>query len=194
MSHVGDKEIFAIEWNIDSYPTSTHHHIGVNFCFWAKSQRIGDFEDSTYFDTIVGYMEEFLTHEKERNVEGNHLFSQEDAFSTLHEVAMEAISPRAELQKAFYGGLKDTENDYGFHSWLQNVFHLDDIGGACFLDKFSAILLSDEVAYTQRLIWKDWRKMELHEAILPLHCFESVANQFIEKARQLLAEEQNRGN
>lgn len=186
MAYVGNKELFAIEWDIDYLPTITHPHMGIHFCFWVHSQRVGDFNDSGYLYTITSYMKTFLTYEKERNIKGSHLFSREDVFNALREVAMNAIPINAQLQEVFYGGLRDTENDYELHSWIQEFFHLDDIGSDCFMDKVSIVLLSDETVGTQRLVWKDWRKMELYEAILPQHCFESVANQFIEEASLLL--------
>lgn len=177
MATVGNKAIVAIEWEKTQKSADGYQY--AHFCFWIKGERIGDFEDVVILSTTVKYLEMFLKHYDRRTIGGLCARSKEDIFNYIHESVMFTVSPHEKLHESLDSAKDELFNEYSDSSLLRERFHLDDVGGAAFMDKYNIILFNDTSMQSQRLIWRNLCDMKIHEFSLTENHFDQVAIQFL---------------
>jgi len=165
MPLVGDKSVFAIEWE-ETRRTETR--VYGHFCLWVSGRRIGDYEDTISLGVPIGFLESFLSHAGGRWLDILEGKSKEGVFAFVHGTVFGQGDETPERLR----------HDYSFHSRLRTIFHLDDIGQETF-DDVEMILLDDRPSGMQRLIWRSPRDAPLQEIYLPNHVFDDVARQFL---------------
>jgi len=168
MALVGDRSSFAIEWEETAVDESRRWVRG-HFCFWANGERIGQYEEELSLGDRAYWLRKFLSRAHERQLPALDGQPMEEVFAYIHGLE----------------GAPNPQRDWILDSHLRNVFYLDAVGGDAFLDHIDAILVNDESAGVQRLIWRDrgdWcdgAESRLSEAHLSDHTFDEVARQFL---------------
>ena len=90
MSIVGDKNVFAIEWEV--FPDFLElglRFAGMKFRYWGNSIPIGIWEDHAYIETAIRSTEDFLHKQNIRPYIDFSSLSKEDVYRCIHESHME---------------------------------------------------------------------------------------------------------
>lgn len=161
-SLVGKKEEFAIEWVINDFDEK--HCIG-NLCFWVGGKELGEFENESWLDSSLFYLEDFFRHKHQRAYENSVTLSKEQLFFCLY--------------GKFFSSEAKESGEYLNMGIMRSIFWLDDIGDASFRDSVSVILVDEPLQNQQRVIWKTTEEDTLYEWFLPLNTFEQVSKQFM---------------
>jgi hypothetical protein len=97
MPIVGDKKIFAIEWEICGFQKNslTQKDVQVNwffadFRYWGNSLPIGECEDSCILNSVLSYTKDFIENQNIRPNWDFSSFKKEDVFRCLHGCAFHA--------------------------------------------------------------------------------------------------------
>ena len=183
MAIVGNSAVFAIEWNITRKCSDGKEY--ANFCFWVNGLQLGDFQDEIIISSTVKYLANFLNHYSVRSIEFLSGRSKETIFSHIYDGVMFTTSQNQRLHEALMDAKpeKTIKEDWIYHSQLRDIFHLDDVGGAAFLDKYNIILFNENCLKLQRIIWRNLKDMSLHEFTLSEHYFDDVAKIFLNKSQ-----------
>lgn len=162
MTFTGNKNIFAIEWAIDSYHSPYYYGY---FCFWINNRQVGNFDEISTLSIIASYLDDFLKKSGTRHYPGSHNMNKEALFHFLHE-------------KFFDGSDKDSQTYLRMHEFSE-TFWLDEVGEYSFRDKISMIIIDESEDDRQRLIWKEFATDKLYESFIPGNYFDRIANQFL---------------
>jgi hypothetical protein len=89
MPLIGEKNIFAIEWNVDNnitaeFETSKDRYIYANFRYWINSIPVGDYENCVIFNAVVSFTKDFLRNECIRQQFDFAEYSTVSVFDILH--------------------------------------------------------------------------------------------------------------
>jgi hypothetical protein len=181
MPIVGDKNIFAIEWEIFDY-CDRQQWTDAYFRYWGNSIPIGVWEDFPKFEATLSYTKDFL---KEENLRPNWDFSfyeKEDVFQCLHGCAFHAEV--AEEFTDFYTFCREKmiqcytlENqylkskhkfkierylreyplmrkDFSLSSWVKHHFSIEHLGGESLDNHLYLYFVRDSQKNRERLIWR----------------------------------------
>jgi hypothetical protein len=173
MTLFGNKTIFAIECELSRAFTNP---IYIHFRFWAGGENIGNYEDEIFLSTCISYLKEFMEFAGQRfepELEGQ---SKEDIFRLIFDSVVFTVPPGMNISEFICGGASFEENPMPRYKNIEKRFHLDAVGVSSF-DKFNIILV-ETLSGEERLIWRTLSDMELHEIVIPLKGFETVAKQF----------------
>ena len=176
MTLFGTTSTFGIECEITFRQDEswTYGHIRM----WADANPIGDYEDSTYLRACLNWLTNFHSYANVRCEPSLDNKSKEEVFRLLFDSCMLTIPEGV----GFLEFVPEESEELGAarlaYPQARERFHLDDVGMSSFYDKWNVILVekSDRV---QRLIWRNLKDMQIHEALLPPGRFEDVAAQFI---------------
>ena len=149
-----------------------------HLCFWASGERLGDFDQSVMLSAAARYLREFLSHSAERHVEALDGKLAEEVFAYVSETVYYSEGAEKSRDPVARYVPKHLLYDWALHGRLRAAFHLDDVGDATF-QGMSMILFDDHSLGVQRLIWRYHGANDLHEARLPDHVFDAVAEQFL---------------
>lgn len=183
MSIVGDKSLFAIEWEEEQ--VMENGETTLCLCYWINSEEVGEYFNSDWFSFIQGGIMCALEKKCERCIENVFAYTKEYLFAATHGVfntdpdEMMPVEPYIKI-----ASLYQTQGGYyywGYVSWVKNVFLISRASGMGIQDSANIVLFSDTTSKRQRLLWQNFRENEIiHEAILPEFYFEQVAQSFLD--------------
>ncbi|MCK7556237.1 immunity 42 family protein [Chitinophaga sedimenti] len=169
MNFVGNKEIFALQWDVDSYHAP---YLYGYFCFWVNNNKVGNLDEISTLTIVSSYLSDFLKNKNNRLYEGSELMAKEDLFHLLY-------------LGFFDGSFKGIELYYRMSEY-SNMFWLDEIGEYSFRDKIGMILIDEPVKQRQRMIWIEFGNNVVNEFFIPANYFDDVGSQFLDKIDSML--------
>ncbi|KEQ16545.1 Imm42 family immunity protein [Endozoicomonas numazuensis] len=184
MTIVGNSSIFSIEWSLTKKCCDGNQY--ANFCFWVNNQKLGNFEEEVILSSTIKYLEIFLDNCSNRTINFLSGLTKEEIFGYIYDGVMHTLpSGENKLHESIARAEPEKIEDYRYLSQLRKIFHLDDVGGSAFWDKYNVILFNDLYLKVQRIIWRNLSDMSLHEFTIPEHYFDDVARMFLYESNRI---------
>jgi hypothetical protein len=206
MPIVGNKKVFAIEWEIISHYKAVPW-TSVNFRYWGNSTPIGVWEDYSKLEEITSLAEEFLNSNRIwkqydfSNFEKGEVFrclynsgwkaeinDEFDDFYTFCRTTMIQWHEQRNLSLKNKDKFKVEQylqeypymnQDFSLSSWIRLNFYIDHLGAENFHTYLLIFLVRDIRKNRERLIWNYFENNEIFELILPIGHFEQIAKEFL---------------
>lgn len=159
----GNKEVFAIQWDLDSHHAPYYYGY---FCFWINGGKVGDFDEISTLSIIKNYLIDFLKNEGRRIYNGSSKMSKDELFHRLY-------------GRFFDGSFSSAASFYQLGEFRE-MYWLDEIGEYSFRDKTGMILVDEPALGRQRLIWKEFKSEVLNEFFLPALFFDKIGREFLD--------------
>jgi hypothetical protein len=164
MNIVGNKDLFAIQWEIES---KEGNYLYGKLCFWAEGIQIGDFEEMTTVSISASYLRDFLANKGMREFSGSDFMNSENLYYCLYQ--------------KYFSGVTIKDGTFSELSKIRDVFWLDDVGEYSFRDKIGIILVDEKKLNRQRLVWERFKDGIIQQAIFPIGYFDKIAMEFLEE-------------
>lgn len=176
MPIVGEKRLFAIEWASVEDPRVTK---SIHLCFWANGEQVGNYADEVYLHTTCSYLDAFISRACDRNWPEAISIPKEEIFSVTYQAIMHT-PPNGDGMHEYIGRAEEKHIvDHTEASNLREIYHMDDIGQSCFYDTANIVLVSDQMADRQKLVWRNLHTMKLREVVLPYGYVERIGREFL---------------
>ncbi len=159
----GDKKIFAIQWEFDSYHAPYCYGY---FCFWINGERVGNYEEISTLSIIASFLSDFINCEKGHRYHGSTTMTKEELFHLVY-------------FGFFDGSFTSTTSHYKMHE-LSAKHWLDEVGEYSFRDKIGMILIDEPELVRERIIWSELNNGIVKEFFIPEGCFEKVGLDFLD--------------
>lgn len=179
----GSTSTFGIECEITS--RQDERWIYGHLRMWANENPIGDYEDSIDLRGCLNWLVDFVRYENVRCEPSLDIKSKEEVFRLLFDSFMLTVPEGVGILEFVHKESKELMAARLAYPQARERFHLDGVGMSSFSDKWNVILVekSDRV---QRLIWRNLKDMQIHEALLTPGKFEHVTAHFITWASAII--------
>lgn len=178
----GDKKTFAIECENVSPPDMESY---IHFRVWARGHFIGDYEETVLLKASLSWLLEFMKYSQSRREPSLDTKSKEEVFQLIFDSVVLTVPQGLILSDVVKDSAICPDPTPPSYANVRERFHLDQIGMSSFSDKWNIILIENEDR-SQRLMWRNLKDMQVHEALLPPSCFENAVSGFIQWANLLV--------